>query len=130
MKCNKTQSKWCVNKHGASKIIDTFETYHPARLDTVSTSRHRSHLQPPLSHASDIASIDSKSPWGTRASSDANSRPNIRLMFNRIASSRINKIRVVECNLAHCRIWTIIGKRFLFLSSTRAINPLGGLLEP
>jgi hypothetical protein len=28
MKCNKTQSKWCINKHGASKIIDAFETYH------------------------------------------------------------------------------------------------------
>jgi hypothetical protein len=27
MKCNKTQSKWYKNKHGASKIIDTFETY-------------------------------------------------------------------------------------------------------
>jgi hypothetical protein len=27
-KCNKTQSKWCINKHGPSKIIDTFETYH------------------------------------------------------------------------------------------------------
>jgi hypothetical protein len=27
-KCNKTLSKWCKNKHGASKIIDTFETYH------------------------------------------------------------------------------------------------------
>jgi hypothetical protein len=27
MKCNKTQCKWCKNKHGASKIIDTFETY-------------------------------------------------------------------------------------------------------
>jgi hypothetical protein len=27
MKCNKTQSKWCINKHGASKIIDTFEMY-------------------------------------------------------------------------------------------------------
>jgi hypothetical protein len=27
-KCNKTQSKWCINTHGASKIIDTFETYH------------------------------------------------------------------------------------------------------
>jgi hypothetical protein len=27
MKCNKTQRKWCINKHGASKIIDTFETY-------------------------------------------------------------------------------------------------------
>jgi transposase InsO family protein len=26
-KCNKTQGKWCKNKHGASKIIDTFETY-------------------------------------------------------------------------------------------------------
>jgi hypothetical protein len=27
-KCNKTLRKWCKNKHGASKIIDTFETYH------------------------------------------------------------------------------------------------------
>jgi hypothetical protein len=26
-KCNKTLGKWCKNKHGASKIIDTFETY-------------------------------------------------------------------------------------------------------
>jgi hypothetical protein len=26
-KCNKTQSKCCINKHGASKIIDMFETY-------------------------------------------------------------------------------------------------------
>jgi hypothetical protein len=26
-KCNKTLSKWCENKHGASKIIDTLETY-------------------------------------------------------------------------------------------------------
>jgi hypothetical protein len=27
MKCNETLTKWCKNKHGASKIIDTFETY-------------------------------------------------------------------------------------------------------
>jgi hypothetical protein len=27
MKFNKTLSKWCKNKYGASKIIDTFETY-------------------------------------------------------------------------------------------------------
>jgi hypothetical protein len=27
-KCNETLSKWCKSKHGASKIIDTFETYH------------------------------------------------------------------------------------------------------
>jgi hypothetical protein len=32
MKCNKTQSKWCINKHGASKIIDTFETYHNPKI--------------------------------------------------------------------------------------------------
>jgi hypothetical protein len=29
MKCNKTQSKWCINKDRASKIIDMFETNHP-----------------------------------------------------------------------------------------------------
>jgi hypothetical protein len=26
-KCNETIGKWCKNKHGASKIIDTLETY-------------------------------------------------------------------------------------------------------
>jgi hypothetical protein len=26
-KCNETLNKWCKNKHGASKIIDTLETY-------------------------------------------------------------------------------------------------------
>jgi hypothetical protein len=29
--CNKTLSKWCKNRHGASKTIDTFETYHLPR---------------------------------------------------------------------------------------------------
>jgi hypothetical protein len=29
-KCNKTLGKWCKNKHGASKIMDTLETYHGA----------------------------------------------------------------------------------------------------
>jgi hypothetical protein len=28
MKCNETLRKWCKNKHGALKIIDTIETYH------------------------------------------------------------------------------------------------------
>jgi hypothetical protein len=28
-KCNKILSKWCKNKHGASKIMDTLETYQP-----------------------------------------------------------------------------------------------------
>jgi hypothetical protein len=26
-KCNETVGKWCKNKHGALKIIDTLETY-------------------------------------------------------------------------------------------------------
>jgi hypothetical protein len=30
-KCNETLGKWCQNKHGASKIIDTLETYQPPR---------------------------------------------------------------------------------------------------
>jgi hypothetical protein len=29
-KCNETVGKWCKNKHGASKIIDTLETYQGA----------------------------------------------------------------------------------------------------
>jgi hypothetical protein len=31
--CNETLSKWCKNKHGASKIMDTLETYHGAEAD-------------------------------------------------------------------------------------------------
>jgi hypothetical protein len=35
-KCNETLGKWCKNKHGASKIIDTLETYHaPIYLTSV-----------------------------------------------------------------------------------------------
>jgi hypothetical protein len=30
-KYNETLSKWCKNKHEASKIIDTFETYQTAK---------------------------------------------------------------------------------------------------
>jgi hypothetical protein len=29
-KCNETVGKWCKNKHGASKIMDTSETYQEA----------------------------------------------------------------------------------------------------
>jgi hypothetical protein len=28
IKCNEALGKWCKNKHGASKIMDTLETYH------------------------------------------------------------------------------------------------------
>jgi hypothetical protein len=37
-KCNKTLSKWCKNKHGASKIIDTLEMYQHQRLNYSSMS--------------------------------------------------------------------------------------------
>jgi hypothetical protein len=29
-KCNEILGKWCKNKHGASKIMDTLETYQRA----------------------------------------------------------------------------------------------------
>jgi hypothetical protein len=32
-KCNETVGKWCKSKHGASKIIDTLETYHTLSRD-------------------------------------------------------------------------------------------------
>jgi hypothetical protein len=35
-KCNETLSKWCKNKHGASKIIDTFETYQSSSRSATS----------------------------------------------------------------------------------------------
>jgi hypothetical protein len=34
-KCNETLGKWCKNKHGASKIIDTFETYQPSQYHAI-----------------------------------------------------------------------------------------------
>jgi hypothetical protein len=34
-KCNEILNKWCKNKHGASKIIDTLETYHASRIDSL-----------------------------------------------------------------------------------------------
>jgi hypothetical protein len=40
-KCNETIGKWCKNKHGASKIIDTFETYHGPVEEFVAGRRKR-----------------------------------------------------------------------------------------
>jgi hypothetical protein len=49
-KCNKTLSKWCKNKHGASKIIDTFEMYHiPSFLSSSLTDLET--LDPAFSNA-------------------------------------------------------------------------------
>jgi hypothetical protein len=38
-KCNKTLGKWCKNKHGASKIMDTLETYQGDIDDTTRTAK-------------------------------------------------------------------------------------------
>jgi hypothetical protein len=52
MKCNETIGKWCKNKHGASKIKDTLETYHLVNLSYdflthLKASRIVSQLTPP-----------------------------------------------------------------------------------
>jgi hypothetical protein len=39
-KCNETIGKWCKNKHGASKIIDTLETYQGTRKTTIMGRRN------------------------------------------------------------------------------------------
>jgi hypothetical protein len=39
MKCNKTLGKWCKNKHGASKIMDTLETYQYPGFNLPQTMR-------------------------------------------------------------------------------------------
>jgi hypothetical protein len=36
-KYNETIGKWCKNKHGASKIIDTLETYQPSLQRPISS---------------------------------------------------------------------------------------------
>jgi hypothetical protein len=45
-KCNETLSKWCKNKHGASKIIDTFETYQASSPRARSGSGSRDDSRP------------------------------------------------------------------------------------
>jgi hypothetical protein len=43
-KCNETIGKWCENKHGASKIIDTFETYQLAQQQAFSSVKKPRHV--------------------------------------------------------------------------------------
>jgi hypothetical protein len=39
MKCNETLRKWYKNKHGASKIMDTLETYQQHKIQNSYFSR-------------------------------------------------------------------------------------------
>jgi hypothetical protein len=48
MKSNETLSKWCKNKHEASKIMDTFEKYQAAGASAAAP------VQAPVA-ASDVA---------------------------------------------------------------------------
>jgi hypothetical protein len=41
IKCNETLSKWCKNKHGASKIMDTLEMYQGCTRGRDRTARGR-----------------------------------------------------------------------------------------
>jgi hypothetical protein len=58
-KCNETLGKWCKNKHVASKIIDTLETYHSAaNLDVLRAH----HLHARQDRWSDVAQIPLRRP--------------------------------------------------------------------
>jgi hypothetical protein len=52
-KCNETLSKWCKNKHGASKIIDAFETYHLSSEKTEAATREDTTVDPEVSTPTD-----------------------------------------------------------------------------
>jgi hypothetical protein len=63
-KCNETQGKWCKNKHEASKIIDTFETYQPSPSSaTVGSPPHHLLL---LLQYSPIVEVSALSWWSSR----------------------------------------------------------------
>jgi hypothetical protein len=51
-KCNETIGKWCKNKHEASKIIDTLETYQPATGGRRQTERKGLTKRPPCKQKS------------------------------------------------------------------------------
>jgi hypothetical protein len=64
-KCNETLNKWCKNKHGASKIIDTFETLPlliKARFFRICRRRRRSRT------ASSRETLESSPSWPSSAS--------------------------------------------------------------
>jgi hypothetical protein len=45
-KCNETLNKWCKNKHGASKIMDTLKTYHGSLMSEQETCAMLSYFLP------------------------------------------------------------------------------------
>jgi hypothetical protein len=59
-KCNETIDKWCKNKHGASKIIDTFETYQrtPRRRSTSPARQGQSGSSSPGASLTGVTSGD------------------------------------------------------------------------
>jgi hypothetical protein len=73
MKCNKTQGKWCKNKHGASKIIDTF-----VRI-SVSPLQHHSHKMCFLGSAKDPTHHSSKAVSALEVARKANRIADVKL---------------------------------------------------
>jgi hypothetical protein len=59
-KCNETIGKWCKNKHGASKIIDTLETYHRALHND---AYYLIDAQAPKKDKVDRSEEETKRPW-------------------------------------------------------------------
>jgi hypothetical protein len=69
-KCNETIGKWCKTKHGASKIIDTFETYQKSLTGRVNP-RSKCEINTTLSLGSGPGTV---SPAGSRNDTLAGTR--------------------------------------------------------
>jgi hypothetical protein len=77
-KCNEMLSKWCKNKYGASKIIDTFETYQSPKAPVKKVVSTRGSKR--LKKSTDVgASLDTHR--STSSSDDVRVDPGIFALF-------------------------------------------------
>jgi hypothetical protein len=107
-KCNETVGKWCINKHGASKIIDTLETYQRSR---------RSHL------ASSFICVNDPEQEASNKSLSWRVRLAQKLLITiLLGSSRMGHLRTSDFNLPHA--WEILSpswgkKLYIWFQLTR-----------
>jgi hypothetical protein len=96
-KCNEKIAKWCKNKHGASKTIDTFETYHSS--SKVAATAKQQHQQ-----SSSKAPASAKQQQQQNIFSFSLSSEHKRLFF---FISHVGS----KFNSLHCRLYFSISRR-------------------
>jgi hypothetical protein len=127
-KCNKTLSKWCKNKHGASKIIDMFETYQWGRHWQLYTLRR----MPNYRARSDWQIKSSKENYVREGAEAAPFCPDVSQCFNVILAPHIlfmpwyinrrHKIscrQTDKCDTYLCHVLCIFGGKKITISANK-----------